>query len=573
MAFVLLLAMIVLGTTSVVVIGGVAITNTQTSLDLQRAEKVMTQFDSKSAMVALGNSPVHEVDLSDGDRGSYELDPEAGWMRINSTNTSAGSTETILNVTLGAVVYEHDRTSVAYQGGGVWRTRGNGSTMVSPPEFHYRDETLTLPVITVDGRGSLGDRAVVTKNGSTVQWYPNATEDKNWTNPLKNSKVTVTVRSDYYRAWGQFFQQRTDGSVDYDHEKRLVNITLTAPAGPRNVTSGIAATSPTGSLSLSGSGPYPARTDSYTSSDGDGYDPLENDVDDNITLAGDMTVSGNSCVAGSIRAGGTVSLSGSDCPSGSYKVKGDARYGTNPAPDSGDVNGDIDPLDDIDGEQPVNVLINNKVNEIEDSPDSDGDISGDELSFGGDSTLPAGEYYLEKMEVEDGESLVLDTSGGEVVVAVEQYAKIHGSVAVTGNERARIYVKGQGTVSCTGPGAGNCHFWMDDGSQMTTPDQNATRLWVYGKGDMNTKLRGPGTFARFEGVVYAPGGGTGSGEIYVEKAEIFGALVAPDVSVNQGGELHYDRSLGDVRAVPRDENIIPVTFLHISHNRVNVTSA
>ncbi|OYR45028.1 hypothetical protein DJ75_08445, partial [Halorubrum sp. Eb13] len=141
------------------------------------------------------------------------VDDEAGVMRIEvEAENETGGIETVTeNVTLGAVVYERGDDRVAYQGGGVWRSNGDGSWMVSPPEFHYRGDTLTLPLVTIDGvDGRLGDDAVVT---ATSKHPEGLFPSENVSNPLLGGNVTVTVESQYAEAWGRFFETRTRANV------------------------------------------------------------------------------------------------------------------------------------------------------------------------------------------------------------------------------------------------------------------------------------------------------------------------------------------------------------------------
>ncbi|MFC7194689.1 hypothetical protein ACFQL4_08535 [Halosimplex aquaticum] len=59
-------------------------------------------------------------------------------MNVTIYNQSADETKTLTNVTLGAVRYENGDHDIAYQGGGVWKGTEAGTTMLSPPEFHFR---------------------------------------------------------------------------------------------------------------------------------------------------------------------------------------------------------------------------------------------------------------------------------------------------------------------------------------------------------------------------------------------------------------------------------------------------
>jgi hypothetical protein len=249
------LALVIASTTAVVVVGAEAITTTQGRLDVERTENTMTQFDSKVALVALGQSSVQQVELPASGESTYDVRGDAGWMNITYTNAS-GDVTTIRNGSLGAVVYDGDGTEIAYQGGGVWRSDADGqAVMISPPEFHYRSRTLTLPLVTVSGNETIERRAAVTRN-DTTQYFPDTARDEALRNPLNGSDINVTVQSDYYRAWGSYFEERTDGTVTYDHSKETVTAELVIPFNASF--DNVAATTDPSGLSVKGAGSPPS---------------------------------------------------------------------------------------------------------------------------------------------------------------------------------------------------------------------------------------------------------------------------------------------------------------------------
>ncbi|KAA9398151.1 hypothetical protein Har1130_05185 [Haloarcula sp. CBA1130] len=255
LGLILVFALVIASTTAVVVVGAEAITTTQGRLDVERTENTMTQFDSKVALVALGQSSVQQVDLPASGDSVYDVRGDAGWMNITYTNAS-GDVTTIRNGSLGAVVYDGEGTEIAYQGGGVWRTDADGqAVMISPPEFHYRSRTLTLPLVTVTGDETIESRAAVTRN-DTTQYFPDRARDEAFRNPLNGSDINVTVQSAYYRAWGSYFEERTDGTVTYDHSKETVTAELVIPFNASF--DNVAATTDPSGLSVKGAGSPPS---------------------------------------------------------------------------------------------------------------------------------------------------------------------------------------------------------------------------------------------------------------------------------------------------------------------------
>jgi hypothetical protein len=222
---ILILGLVVIGTTAVVAFGSTAITSLEESSNTQRTSHVMTQLDSQTAMVALGSSPQQSIDLSNaGGSGKYQVKESQGRIKVTHVNhTNKGHNETLYNETIGALVYESDKSTIIYQGGGVWRRTENGSAvMVSPPEFHYRSDTLTLPIIRVKGSGSaLGATGVtVKKSGRTEHVFrdPSKTYSSNaskrYTNPIENGSIEIVVDTEYSKAWAEYFRTRTEGAVN-----------------------------------------------------------------------------------------------------------------------------------------------------------------------------------------------------------------------------------------------------------------------------------------------------------------------------------------------------------------------
>jgi hypothetical protein len=220
-AVALLIGIAAIGVTAVVVVGSVGLTDLQQDVENEQAVTTFTQFDAQASQVALGDSPVRSVDVGDvNSEGEVSAEP-TGRMRLVGDN----GTE-YLNQTMGRLVYRNGDTTVAYQGGGVWRGTGNESRLVSPPEFHYRAGTLTLPLVVTnpgDGSADTGSDIRIAENGSRPSLTPIALEDQ---------VLEVEVTSEHYVAWGTYFQDRIEGvTVTYDHANdtariRLANIEL-----------------------------------------------------------------------------------------------------------------------------------------------------------------------------------------------------------------------------------------------------------------------------------------------------------------------------------------------------------
>jgi hypothetical protein len=134
---------------------------------------------------------------------------------------------------MGAVVYQNGETQIAYQGGGVWkRNRNGGSTMISPPEFHYRAGTLTLPALRVNGNDASAGALNSIISPSDDPFNPVFPNGGTKQNPINQGKITITVESRFCEGWEQYFDDRTEGSIDRCSGGDVVSVTLTT-LGPQ----------------------------------------------------------------------------------------------------------------------------------------------------------------------------------------------------------------------------------------------------------------------------------------------------------------------------------------------------
>ncbi|WP_299264760.1 DUF7289 family protein [Halorientalis sp.] len=249
--YVLVFAIVMAGMAIIVLIGAGGLSSTQSQSEVQRAEHSMTLFDSRAAMVALGDSGGQTISFGQGG-GTFEVDGASGWLRIvhtNYTDDNDAEREVIYNESMGALLYENGDRSLAYQGGGVWQRGADGDAgMISPPEFHYRGATLTLPIIRTRGGGSAKGSVDVSiqprkqagpvfpdKSAPTAGdeiGVPYNESERNFTNPIRNGTVNVTVRSSYYEAWATYFRERTTGEVTVWNGNQTVRLELKSIGGP-----------------------------------------------------------------------------------------------------------------------------------------------------------------------------------------------------------------------------------------------------------------------------------------------------------------------------------------------------
>ena len=551
---VLVTAITVLGVTGLLLFGSTALMDARSQSQIGAAEHAMTQLDSRFSLVALGSAERQgaTVDLRSG--ASMTIDGDKGWMNVSVYNRSSNEVDqTVLNTTLGAIEYENDDTTVAYQGGGVWKKAGSsGSVMVSPPEFHYRqrggeDPTLTLPLVVVRGNGSVPGEATVSK-AETIAKFPNAS-DPDRTNPLQGGQINVTVHSQYYEAWGAFFEERTGGTVEYDHDRQEVRIVLRVTKSSQNVRGGI----------VSGAGGTTLEFDNHA--DADSYNstigPYSSSNRDNtsIIVAGDFELGNHGKVWGNLEAGGSVTLNNH------ANVTGDVRYGgtlTNQGTIVGDVRSDAD----VNAPSAIDWLIDERRIEINSSNDNGAtsNVSGDQLqNCASTCELDAGRYYLDEIDIGSGDHLLLDTSDGDVTVVVDGDVDLGDSkVEVVGGNTTRFYIEGD--VDKLG-GSG----------EVTVTDDRAPGMWFYMNPGATFTF---GNGARFVGIVYGPGDGAQPGVDVdvINHVKIFGGVVGDIEEIDPHIEVHFDEALVGADPLADAASSEPsVTYMHVTVNEVNVT--
>ncbi len=207
--FILLVGLAAVGATTVAVVGMSVVDDTGSQLDQTRALDSLQQFAAD--MDTLANGADQTAFQLQGDRGDVAVH-DGG--RIIIEHTSDEGTETLINESLQALVYDTGRTQLVYQSGGIWRIdRNGGPLMLRPPAVDYRttnEGTMTVDVIQItDGYASdmpaRGTAAVTDRQSH----HPTNAQG----NPLQNGTIETTIDSEFCPAWSAYLQQRTSGAV------------------------------------------------------------------------------------------------------------------------------------------------------------------------------------------------------------------------------------------------------------------------------------------------------------------------------------------------------------------------
>lgn len=568
-AVVLLIGLTVTGATAVLVVGSDALSDTQRSANVDSAENALSQIDAKASRVAAGSNNSETLTVADSGDGETRVEPNAGFVNVTMENETSGEVQQVLlNESLGRVVYEVEDEQLAFQGGGVWRKTGSGSRMISRPDVHYRGDeqespTATIPLTLIGGENSSGDELTISDNGTGLRFPIRGDNDRS--NPILEGRINMTVRSEYYLAWGDYLEELTGGVAEYDHDENEVSIVLVSPRDRENVHQGLFQTGTDTNLVI-GAGGGSATTDSYNSSVGP-YNGSGAGDNGTIATAGNIEVSSNGEVNGNIEVGGDIHVSAS-----SAYVTGNISYGrSKDIHQNADVDGWIANNASVNSTPPIRAYVEGRVDRYSNGSNNDNDheniTDDDQIDWteSGPSdhvTLSDGKYYVNGSLSLSDQNITLDTTDGNVYLAVEESIHMNGSanISVKGDNTARIFILKD--------------FTMNDQAQTHAPGDNSTKLWVYGTPETDVLFdgNGNGNSPVFQGVVYAPSTNAGVGSVTVDgHAEIYGGIVGGTTTVSQG-TIHFDEALRGVEPLPAEETIPRVTHLHLSVNRVEITA-
>jgi hypothetical protein len=333
------------------------------------------------------------------------------------------------------------------------------------------------------------------------------------------------------------------------------------------------------SSSLSASGEFEVRgdtvgdqfTDSYNSSIGT-YEAHDNTGGPDVGKEGDLIYSGDIIIdggtggddfLGDITSGGGVNLSESS-GGGQPDVYGNISYADYCSCNSSRIKDPGEPpaekIDNVETASSVDWFVNNTIEQVED----------DAVAAPGTppSELNESSYYFDNLTVSSDDEVEINTTDNNVKIAVRENVMIeeNATLNVTGDGIVRMFVGGEGL-------SGTKELRMYADSKIITPGDDATQFRMYGKANFDAELGvGNNHFAKYVGVLYAPPGQTGNGEIVLNGAEVFGGMLTGTTTIPTGaqGSIHYDEALLGKQVIPPNANQVKVTYLHVTVSQITV---
>ncbi|OPY27981.1 MAG: hypothetical protein A4E28_01757 [Methanocella sp. PtaU1.Bin125] len=233
--YVILIGIIVTGLSIAVLFSMPSVNSSKDNAQFTNIEQAFTTADSRISKARFSTSIFQEISFQLNEGAVIVNNSSAdSYIEILKYDRATNTNYTIYQAPLGTIKCVTDFGEVAYQDGGVWeKYPDGGSIMISPPDFDFNGETLTLPLMRIAGNSSMATSAggkilVDVKSNDPVTVYPrNNGMSTTLANPVEEGKdIIVKVKSDYYQAWADFINERTLATATVDPADRTVTVLL-----------------------------------------------------------------------------------------------------------------------------------------------------------------------------------------------------------------------------------------------------------------------------------------------------------------------------------------------------------
>jgi hypothetical protein len=376
---------------------------------------------------------------------------------------------------------------------------------------------------------------------------------------VENDLVSVTVQSEWYVGWADYFRElaatsgSTEAAVSVDHGRQTATLELIVPVTRPSVGGGVVGSASGGNFEFSNN----ILIDSYDSDEGDYSSSSGGDAE--VVVAGNLTLGQNLEIRGDVDVGERL-----DFTHPNADVTGNASYGSVSPPDpSGHVGGWYDDNATLVEYDPVDTLIDARAVQIRDENSNDDVdvVSGESINTGCSScTFTAGNYYLEDFK-QGGTPITFDPSGEEINVVVNDTLNLNDDIDIVGSSgRVNVWVDSEQS------GTDDIQY---DGATLSIPGDESDRFWLYADKDASASFRLSG---QFRGVVFGPGTAN-QGGVDVEirnNGEYYGAFVGQVDDIDNNIELHFDEALQDTETVTATSSIPRLTYLVVTSHVIEV---
>ena len=213
----------------VILLGGLGeLAGTENDAEDERIEASFTKLAHDATTVGVSSADGRSTTL-DLEGESIVLDESAGHLTVEISDAE----DPVLERELTALRYDDGDRQLAYQGGGVWRTDGDGARMLTAPTVAYREESLTFPFVDVRSAETVDSDRVTFTEGETAVPLGGL---------MSGETVTITLEGDLYEGWATYFERTIgESAVSIDHDDESVQVVLGYPEMDGDFESGVVA--------------------------------------------------------------------------------------------------------------------------------------------------------------------------------------------------------------------------------------------------------------------------------------------------------------------------------------------
>ncbi len=534
---VLILGITIIGIALITLVGVPTIYNMRDMINIKNAEQTFTVLDSRASKVALGESmqQLMKINLGGGKVTvvpNSSSDPSYMLFEMNNATTTLVS----INIDMGKIIYRLGEREVSYEGGGVWSKYPEGSVMLSPPEFNYNGVTITLPVLSISGNYSnSGEGAAsiqIEKSANPTVLYPNSSKT-DYVNPisLNVSETKITIKSEYYDAWAEYFRSIALVHVEESPANKTVFVTLGSPEVITNFQYAVLASD---YIILDNK----AVVDSYNSSIGNYSVSGSNNGSLRATNRIDFLKSAKPpIVKGNVMIGGTIGPS-----DGEGNITKDLYTSTRPIPSGITYGGNLS--NRVSGLTMGNTanLVQGKINEYKTNNNNSNStcltgtvLKTDHCTFYSNSNNYLSNYYITKFQTQNNQELTFDTTLNDINIAIDSNPVIFSTSSefiVIGNHSVRLYLNTNLDVN---------NVFM---ANRENPDDNSALFQIISS-STNPINFGSGGVDKYEfcGFIWAPDADVDTGN----HVQFYGAIVAKSLTVANGEGMHFDEALANIQ--------------------------
>lgn len=184
---------------------------------IQSKEEVTHMQEMEQSFKVLGRN-VNKVAFGEAPRRSSEIKVYAGAM---SAVQSSSITINGHNREMGAIEYTTDFGSIAYEGTGVFAKYSTGGVVIIQEPHISIAGTPAIPVVILNGTGSAGGVGVVRVIVEEAE-----TQEAASLSGTPGGNTSLEIRSEYYEAWAQFFNESLNITASVNATDKTVNVTL-----------------------------------------------------------------------------------------------------------------------------------------------------------------------------------------------------------------------------------------------------------------------------------------------------------------------------------------------------------